>query len=194
MYVRSTGKIIARELLLSFVYTTIWFVILFAVSYPVDQWVGIVVIAYVSLCLSRVLIANLAVFLLTRLHEYGSQVAARMGIERSDPTDNRASRAAASLFLFGVLAAIFGLTLTITGAWASYAGLWPLGRVFDLAGWAMLSVGSCMTALFFLGSYLLFKGGEVLSDKLSSRVNAIEQSKALVGSWSANPAALSAPR
>ena len=93
MYVRSTGKIMARELLLSFVYTTIWFVILFAVSYPVDQWVGIVVIAYVSLCLSRVLIANLAVFLLTRLHEYGSQMAARMGIERSDPTDNRASRA-----------------------------------------------------------------------------------------------------
>ena len=195
MNMRATRKIVVRELLLSFVYTTIWFVTLFAVSYPADMWVGVVVIAYVSLCVSRVLIVNLTVFVLTKLHEYGSQVLARVGIEPPSLTggpDNRASHAATLMFLVGILATIFGLTLTATGAWASAAGLLPLSRVFDFVGWTTLSVGMGVLVVFFAGSYLLFRGAEALSSKLSSRVNYIERSESLVRRWGARLSPLSA--
>ena len=67
----------AAEMLLAFVSASVWFVILFAVSYPVEQWVGVVAIAYVSLCVSRLAIANVVVFTLAKLQRRGEKALAR---------------------------------------------------------------------------------------------------------------------
>ncbi len=195
MNIRTLAKTTANEILLSFVYATIWFVTLFAISYPVDEWVGVVVVAYVSLCISRVVVANLAYFLLVKLLAYGTRVMERGNVERRADAGGDSKRGVHTmftLFLGSVLAAIFGANLAITAIWTTVAGLPPLAPAFAYVGWAMLALGATSLALFFAGLYLLFTGAEALSSKMSVRVSEIERSEPLLKILGARPAALSA--
>ena len=182
MNARATASKTAAEMLLAFVSASIWFVILFAVSYPVEQWLGVVAIAYVSLCVSRLAIGNIVLFMLVKLHRHGEKILARAGIEnadtRNDPDGGR-FLAATALFLICAAIAIFGSTLAIAGAWTSAAGLFPLSRAFDYIGWAMLAFGAVTLSSFFAGAYLLFRKAEALS-KLTGRVSDIEKSESLL--------------
>lgn len=179
MNVRETAGKVAVELALAFVSASIWFVILFAVSYPVEQWLGVVAIAYVSLCAARAAIANLAVLMLVRLREYGARSLARIGAERPEPTGESRASSLVALFLLCVTVAILGLTLTIASAWTSAAGLFPLSRAFNYAGWGMLALGTTPLALFFAAAYSLFRRAEAMS-KLTDRVSGIEKSESLL--------------
>ena len=182
MNARATASKTAAEMLLAFVSASVWFVILFAVSYPVEQWLGVVAIAYVSLCVSRVAIANVVVFMLAKLQRRGAKALARAGIERaeakSDP-DGGGFLAATALFLLCVIIAIFGSTLTIAGAWTSAAGLFPLSQAFAYVGWAMLAFGAITLTAFFASAYFLFRKAEALP-KLTGRVSDIEKSESLM--------------
>ena len=182
MNARATASKTAAEMLLAFVSASVWFVILFAVSYPVEQWLGVVAIAYVSLCVSRVAIANVVVFTLANLHRRGAKALARAGIERAKPKSDPNGGgflAATAPFLLCVIIAIFGLTLTIAGAWTSAAGLFPLSQAFAYVGWAMLAFGAITLTAFFASAYLLFRKAEALS-KLTGRVSDIEKSESLM--------------
>ena len=182
MNARATASKTAAEMLLAFVSASVWFVILFAVSYPVEQWLGVVAITYVSLCVSRVAIANVVVFALAKLQRRGEKALARAGIEnaeaKSDP-DGGGFLAATALFLLCVIIAIFGSTLAIAGAWTSAAGLFPLSQAFAYVGWAMLAFGAITLTSFFASAYFLFRKAEALS-KLTGRVSDIEKSESLM--------------
>ena len=91
MNTRATASKTAAEMLLAFVSASVWFVILFAVSYPVEQWLGVVAIAYVSLCVSRLAIANAAVFTLAKLQRRGEESAGARG-DRARETEKRPGR------------------------------------------------------------------------------------------------------
>ena len=182
MNARATASKTAAEMLLAFVSASVWFVILFAVSYPVEQWLGVVAIAYVSLCVSRLAVANVVVFMLVKLHRRGDKILARAGIENAEPksdSDGGGIIAATALFLICVAIAIFGLTVTIAGAWTSAAGLFPLSRAFDYIGWAMLAFGVITLASFFASAYLHFRKAEALS-KLTGRVSGIGKSESFL--------------
>lgn len=182
MNVRETASKTAAEMLLAFVSASVWFVILFAVSYPVEQWLGVVVIAYVSLCVSRVAIANLVVLALVWLRGYGARSLARVGVERPTPTETSEETGASplvALFLLCATIAILGSTLTIASAWTSAAGLFPLSRAFAYAGWGMLALGTTPLAIFFAAAYSLFRRAEAMS-KLTNRVSGIEKSESLL--------------
>ena len=182
MSARATANKTAAEMLLAFVSASIWFVILFAVSYPVEQWLGVVAIAYVSLCVSRLAIGNVVVFMLVKLHRHGEKALARAGIEIAEPksdSDGGGFLAATALFLLCVTIAIFGSTLAIAGAWTSAAGLFPLSQAFVYVGWAMLAFGAITLSSFFASAYFLFRKAETLS-KLTGRVSDIEKSESLL--------------
>lgn len=182
MNARATVSNTAAEMLLAFVSASVWFVILFAVSYPVEQWLGVAAIAYVSLCVSRVTIANVVVFMLARLHRRGEKALARAGIESAEPkseSDGGGFLAATALFLLCVIIAIFGSTVTIVGAWTSAAGLFPLSQAFGYVGWAMLAIGAITLASFFASAHFLFSRAEAQS-KLTGRVSGIEKSESLL--------------
>ena len=178
-----TASKTAAEMLLAFVSTSVWFVILFVVSYPVEQWLGVVVIAYVSLCVSRLAIGYIVVFMLVNLNRHGEKALARAGIEITDPksnSDGGGFLATTALFLLCVIIAIFGSTLAIASAWTSAAGLFPLSQAFGNVGMAMLAFGVITLASFFASAYLLFWKAEALS-KLTGRVkSAIKKSESLL--------------
>ena len=175
-------------------YSTLWVIGLGVFGYPMDEALAVTVIAYLTMLVSRLVIANLNVFLLKRLHSYAVRVADRLGIETPERIPNNGKSgpltAIPALFLVAVILSILGLSLILTDPIVVAMELSPLNLYFNLAGLVMLGAGMTMLVSFFAGSYLLFKGAEVLSNKLSSRVNDIEQSELLVRRWSARPVQL----
>ena len=174
-----------RDVPLAFAYATIWFAILWGVDYPVDEWTAIVVIAYITLWISREIIGSITLALLRALRKYGLRAAGRAGIEISAKA--RVDRPAGAnlvvtMFLLSVVSTILGCALVPVTYIASAVGLSQLSIHFAIVGIAMLVVGLCALALFFLIPLMLFaKIGNLHKAKnLSLDINRIEESELIV--------------
>ena len=173
-----------RGLRLALIYATLWFLILWAIDYPVDQWVGVVALAYVALRASQFVIGNLTIASLKMLRKRGLQAAERAGIEIPDTAQSGygttlRARAVAFSLLLSVLATIFGSSFIAMMYWASAVGLYPLSPYFLFAGIALTAVGLLVLTLFFAISLMLFALTQSLSksNDLSRRIRRIEQSE-----------------
>ena len=86
-----------RDVPLALAYSILWFVALGLFGYPTDERVGIVLIAYISLLVSRLVIANLVALVMGRLYQYALRVVGRERfklIEESTIMQNRGARLA----------------------------------------------------------------------------------------------------
>ena len=180
-----TSRRLFREVPLALAYTTMWCVALWVVNYPADERVGVAVIAYIALWVSREVIGNLTVALLRSLREYGLRTAKRAGIEISDAEQGQRGRGANAvvvLFLLAVVATILGCSLVPTTFIASWVGLTQLNPYFAIAGLGMLTIGICALALFFLIPLTLFAKIETLHKvkDLSAGISRIEESELIV--------------
>ena len=176
---------------LALAYTIIWVVVLWAAQYPMDERVGVAIIAYIALWLSKLIIGYGTVALLRALRNYGLRTAEQAGIEISGAGQARNStgvNAVAVVFLLAVIATILGCSLVPTAYIAPAYGMTPLNPYFATIGWIMLIGGVSALTLFFALSYILFKSVESLNTTealskpsvLSSRIIRINESETLV--------------
>ena len=173
-----------RGLRFALIYATLWFLILWAIAYPIDQWVGVVALAYVALRASQFVIGSLSIASIKMLRKRGLQAAERAGIELPDAAQSvdgitPKAHAVVVLLLLSVLATIFGSSFIVMVYWASAVGLYPLSPYFLFAGIALTVAGLFILALFFAISLMLFALTQSLSksNELSRRIRRIEQSE-----------------
>lgn len=184
-----TKYISFRDMPFALAYSTIAFVVLWAAKYPADERLGIVIIAYIALWLSKLVIGYAMVALLRTLRNYGLRTAERAGIDVSDAGQarTRGANVVAVVFLLMVMATILGCSLVPTTYIATAYGLTPLNPYFATIGWTMLIAGVSALTLFFALSLALFKSvgsveptGTLKPNTLNSRIIRINQSETLV--------------
>ena len=144
------------EITAALIMTTLWFPILWAVDYPVEEWIGVVVIGYVSFTAARLIVVNLTVVLATRLGNRARRLAEQLDIDMDSYTNKRSVSILVNVFLV-MSTTILGLTLTMMTPVLSVTGLSPLGLTFNVIAWTLLGIGLALQVLFFAGFYLLFR-------------------------------------
>ena len=77
-----------RDVPLALGYSTLWFVGLWVVEYPVYDSLGIIILAYITLWASRLAFSHSLNFLAQRLNRAVSRAADELGIEMPDETDD----------------------------------------------------------------------------------------------------------
>ncbi|MYE54872.1 MAG: hypothetical protein F4X34_06730 [Chloroflexi bacterium] len=174
-----------RDVPLAIAYSTIWCIVLWMVKYPADERIGVAVIAYITLWVSRAILSNLTVALLRALRNYGMKAAARVGIELPDQTQEESAPGVNLVvisFLLAVIATILGCSLVPITYIASALGLPQISLYFSFVGLVMLAVGMCALALFFLIPLMLFARTETLhkAKDLSAGISRIEESELIV--------------
>ena len=167
-----------------------WFALLWAVGYPADERLGVVIIAYVALWLAKEVVGALTLFLLKSAHRYGLRAAERAGIDISGGADAAAGESPAparinfvgAFLLLAVVATILGCALAPVTYIASAFGLAALDAYFAAAGFAMLGAGVSVLALFFLLSYALFSSMHKATNLMSRmrQISRIQESETLL--------------
>ena len=159
-------------MLLALASTTVWFAILWVVDYAVDYWVGIAVIAYLALWMSKAAIGKLTLLLFQRLRRSVLQVAVQLGIDLPPPAEHvPGTKVLAYLILLSVVATILGAAVTIITLAASVVGFPPLGVPFLAVGLTLLTVGLLVLVPFFARSFMFLADAKALSDRMKTRSN-----------------------
>ena len=172
-----------RDVPLALAYSILWFVALGLFGYPTDERVGIVLIAYISLLVSRLVIANLVALVLGRLYQYALRVVGRERfklIEESAIMQSRLARVTLAVLVLNVVLVISGLTFVAMLPIIDYAGLTSLGSYFMLLSWILLAVSSLTLCGMFAMS---FKGWSKIEAGLREPqmpIIQIEQSQGLL--------------
>ena len=152
-------SILLTELVAALILTTLWFPTLWIVNYPVEEWIGVVVIGYVSFTAARLIVVNLTFVLTSWLKNHAVRLGDQLG---TDIESRRIDRPVAILVtvILVMIATVFGLTFTIMNLAFSLTELTPMGFVFNIIAFVLLGVGLSIQVLFFAGSYLLFRLAE----------------------------------
>ena len=181
---RLSDYIPLRDVPLALAHSILWFVMLWAFDYPVDDRLGIVVAGYLSLWLSRLIISNLVSFVLRRLHQYALRVVGRESLELiiEESTINVSARARAIVVVLAlaIVSATLGLSFVAIPPIVDYAGLTTLGSYFTLGAWVLLGVSAVTLSVLFT---LSFKGWSMIEAGLQEPqipVIRIEQSRGLL--------------
>lgn len=135
-----------REVPLALVYSILWFVALGVFGYPEDERLGIVLIAYLTLWVSRLTVNALLTFAFKRLHIYALSIVGQEGIEAIAESGivERSSGARAFLVVLAlaVVSVMFGLSIVVIPPVVGYMGVTPLGSYFTLIAWVLLGVSA----------------------------------------------------
>ena len=165
---------------LALICATLWVVGLWVGGYPNEEWVGVAIIAYLSLWLSRWAFTKIIVFSLRRLRDYALSLADKLGVEVEDE-DMEVSqmsddvRAILAVFLGGVTLSIIGLSVVATALAVEWSGMTSLGTTCFVIGLATLAVGLTPLVSFLAWLLRLFGKAEARSNKLTSQVIRIER-------------------
>ena len=148
-----------RDVPLALAYSILWFVALGIFGYPENERLGIVIVAYLALWVSRLAVNALLGFAFKRLHMYALSVVGQEGLDAIAESGivERSPIARASLLalVLAVLSAMLGLSLVAIPPAIAYMGATPLGSPFTLGAWILLGVSSvslsCLLAVSFWG-------------------------------------------
>ena len=182
MTYRLSEYISIRDVPLALAHSILWFVALWAVDYPIDERLGVVIAGYISLWLSRLVVSNLVSFVLKRLYQYALRVVGQESFEliEKSVTNLSSIRTVAVVLMLAVVSAILGLSFVVIPPIAVYVGLTSLGSYFTLGAWVLL--GASSVTLFGLFA-LSFKGWSMIEAGLREPqvpVIQIEQSQGLL--------------
>ena len=124
-----------RDFKLAIIYATALMPLLWAAGHPIDEWAVTVAVLYVSLWLSREIVAYLVLLVLRSLADYGMRVAEKIEVEVPErrPTEHgfRVKLFLAPLLLL-VFSSIVGVSLSIGVPATSLFGITPLHLYFQL--------------------------------------------------------------
>ena len=169
-----------RDVPLTLAHSILWFVALWVVDYPIDERLGIVVIGYLALWLSRLVVSNLMSLVLERLHQHALRVVDRAGIELpEEPTVETSGIARASLVLFVLAMAlvIFGVSFAAIPPIAGYVGLTSLGFYFNLAAWVLLGLSALTLTILFAMAFIVLALVDSMSHNPQIPLHPIERSQ-----------------
>ena len=172
-----------RDVPLALAYSILWFVALGLFGYPTDERVGIVLIAYISLLVSRLVIAKLVALVMGRLYQYALRVVGRERfklIEESAIMQSRRASVTLAVLVLNVVLVISGLTFVAMLPIIDYVGLTSLGSYFTFLSWILLAVSSLTLCGMFAMS---FKGWSKIEAGLREPqmpIIQIEQSQGLL--------------
>ena len=128
-------------------------------GYPIEEWPFVGGVVAASLLLSGILVLWSLVFLGKKLADYGRLVLAERGVDvdAAGAAVPRAFWVTASLvFLFLLLATVWGLGLSVLVIVLERMGMLPLGGSLSLVAAVMFLVGVCGFVLLFSVQLLLY--------------------------------------
>lgn len=178
-----------RDVPLALVYSALWFVGLWVVEYPAYESVGVIILAYITLWVSRLVVYHSLDFLARRLHRATLLTADRLGVEIPDEQTILANMGArlvlvALALLIAAVATILGASFILLVGAVSLTGLQPLGVGFSIAGLLLLCAGLGVVIVFYTRSYARLSKLQDMSDgaasgKIGERVGYIRHSERL---------------
>ena len=162
-----------RDVPLALVYSALWFVGLWIVEYPVYESVGVIILAYITLWLSRLVVAHSLNFLAQRLHYATLQTANRLGVEIPDEQTILANMSVrlvivAVALVIAAITTILGASFILLFGVVSITGLPSLGLGFGIAGLLLLCGGLSVFIVFSIRSYNKLSKLQEMSDDASS--------------------------
>ena len=142
-----------RDIPLVIISTTVWNVVLFLGDYSAADWIGVVVLGYIAVWISRLIIVRPVGLVLRILLEYIKKVASQLDIDVSEEAIAKRSlpnwaMAVMVVFSLAVTASIFGLAIVATSSIARYAGLAPLNPMVQKLGLYALILGVLTSTLY----------------------------------------------
>lgn len=152
-----TDLIPVRGVPFALIYCSIWLATLAATDYPVADWVGVVVIAYLVIWATLAVVLRGTVAALKWLHGYALHVRSQMGDKT--PTSVALGPVGNTIVVVLFVATLlvpFGLALVLTSWTLSLSGFPPLLVIVPVAGILMVSFGASLTLTFYgLTAWLL---------------------------------------
>lgn len=143
---RLSNSVSFREAPLALVYSILWFVALGVFGYPEDERLGVVLIAYLMLWISRLIVKALLGFAFKRLHMYALSIVGQEGLDAIAESGIVERSSSARAFLVGlalaIVSVIFGLSIVAIPPIVGYMGVMPLGSYFTLIAWILLVVSA----------------------------------------------------
>ena len=136
-----------RDVPLALAYSILWFVALGIFGYPENERLGIVIVAYIALWVSRLAINALLGFAFKRLHMYALSIVGHEGLDaiaESEPGMelDASVRAYFVGLALAIVSAIQGLSLVAIPPVVGYMGATPLGLPFTVIAWLLLGVSA----------------------------------------------------
>lgn len=172
-----------RDTPLALVYSLLWLIALWAFQTPEDERIAVCVLAYFTFWTSRLIVANLVVFVQNRLRLFALnalQDAKSSEIVFSDETPAGFStgiKITQMLLMLAVIAEILGLAFLTMTPIGHVIGLTPLGTHFNIVGWTLLSLGTLTLSILFIISFSVYAIVKSLTHAPESPLNRIEQSQ-----------------
>lgn len=189
MKTKLTEYLPLRDVPLALGYSTLWFVVLWVANYPVDDSLGVIVSAYITLWASRLAVSHSLNFLAQRLNRAILRTTDELGIEMPDEQTIRANMSARTVIivvaiLIATIAATLGASFALLVAAVSLMGLPSLGAGFTIAGLALLISGLAAVGAFFILAHarlsrLQASPDSVSNSKISERFGYIRHSERL---------------
>jgi len=145
-----------RDVPLALVHSVVWFVCLGIFGYPEDERLGVVIIAYLTLLVSRLIVAKILALLGDWLRRYALKVAGDIGIELlEDPAmDQNGLLAVVWLSVLAAIFATLGLSFVAATPIVAYMGLTSLGFHFSLVAWIMLGLAALILSMLFAVGFI----------------------------------------
>lgn len=168
------------ELSVALVTTNLWLLMLWIIDYPVGEWIGVVVIWYVSYMVARLVVANSTLPLVIWLGNHARRLAEQLDIDIDSYSTKRPVAIVVTVVLV-MIATVLGLSFTTTNMVLSLTGLTPLGFTFNTVAWALLSIGLLVQVVFFARSYLIFRLAESLIKQSRGEMDSHQNITKLLG-------------
>ena len=172
-----------RDAPLALVYSLLWLFALWVFRTPEDERIVVCVLAYFAFWTSRLIVANLVVFIQSRLRLFALsalQEAKRSEIVFSNETPvgfSTGIKVAQTLLMLAVFSEILGLAFSIMTPIGHLMGLTPLGGYFNTVGWTLLGLGTLALSILFTISFSVYAVVKSLTHNPESPLYRIELSQ-----------------
>ena len=156
---REHAMLLLRDVRLAVVHCTVWLLLLWVSSHPLEEWAVTAVVLYLALWLSREIVASLTGFAAGRLVDYGRRTLQKAGIEPPDspPAEYKhIITVLTAVVAILTLTAIVGASLSVGVPSVAWLGLTPLAPYFNWIGWALLTIGIIGVSFYFAVGWLAF--------------------------------------
>ena len=143
-----------------------WLVALSTTGYPVGEWIGVVVVSYITFVVSRVSVGILALHFIVRpFNRHYLRVLEQLREEFGIDVDKMQQQAKlspaawlpASLFIVSWIGAVVGLSLTFTHLVMIWVDFPSLGPAFGSIALWLLTVSAVVAPLTVLFPHLIFR-------------------------------------
>ena len=176
------------ELGVALVGANLAFVVLWVIDYPVEEWIGIVVVGYLLFVGSRMLVALVTYHAVSRLHAYAMQIKGQYDLKvDSNGEPHALARTIAMVFIALVTLVSIGTALILTVHVAEVVGLTTLDAAVSRWGSYLLLPGMAGAVGMLGGSFLALKTGE-RALRTRGRRERRRRAKRLHGHWQVMPA------